>query len=87
MFAASVDATDARWGLLSPQQQAQLPAVVKSHGPTSAILSTGWGLGFNFDNFIARYPMLAELPVRERLRLSTEQAERCRGSWPTPVPG
>ena len=64
------------WGLLSPQQQAELPAVVKRQGPTSAILSMGWELGFNFDNFIARYPMLAELPVRERLRLSTEQAEQ-----------
>ncbi|MEK6259889.1 MAG: hypothetical protein AABP62_14815 [Planctomycetota bacterium] len=64
------------WGLLSPQQQAELPEVVKRQGPTSAILSIGWDLGFNFDNFVARYPMLAQSPVRERLRLSPEQAKQ-----------
>ena len=64
------------WGLLSPQQQADLPAIVKRQGPTSAILSIGWELGFNFDNFIASYPMLAESPARERLRLSAEQAKQ-----------
>ena len=64
------------WGLLSPQQQAELPEVVKRQGPTSAILSIGWDLGFNVDNFIAHYPMLAQSPVRERLRLSPEQAKQ-----------
>jgi hypothetical protein len=64
------------WGLLTPQQKAELPAIVKHQGPTSAILSIAWELGFNYDNFIARYPMLAESPVRERLRLSTEQAKQ-----------
>ena len=64
------------WGLLTPQQKAELPEVVRRQGPTSAILSMAQELGFNFDNFIARYPMLAESPVRERLRLSTEQAEQ-----------
>jgi len=64
------------WGLLTPQQKAELPEIVKHQGPTSSVLSIAQELGFSFDNCIAGYPMLAESPVRERLQLSTEQAEQ-----------
>jgi hypothetical protein len=64
------------WGLLSPQQQAALPAIVKRQGPTSAVLSIAWELGFSYENFVPSYPMLAASPVRERLQLTTEQAKQ-----------
>lgn len=61
------------WGMLTPGQQAALPEVVKRQGPTSAVLSIAWDLGFDLDNFLAHYPMLAEAPVRTRLGLTAEQ--------------
>src|SRR5207253_2317787 len=67
---------DKAWGLLSPQQQAALPKLVKHQGSTSAIWSLAWELGFNYDNVILSYPMLAEVPVRERLRLNAEQEKQ-----------
>lgn len=74
--AESLKRAERVWGMLTPEQKADLPELVKRQGPTSAILSIFAELGFSHDNFIASYPMLAELPVRERLRLSTEQAEK-----------
>ena len=62
--------------MLTPEQQAALPDVVKLQGPTSAVLSIAWELGFDLDNFLAHYPMLAEAPVRERLGLSAEQEKQ-----------
>ena len=50
------------WDLLTPQQQAELPEVVKHQGPTSAVLSIAWELGFDDDGLIPGYPMLAVAP-------------------------
>jgi hypothetical protein len=61
------------WGLMSPQQQAQLADVVKRQGPTSAILSLAFEVGFDPNAMALHYPMLSELPVRKRLKLSDEQ--------------
>jgi hypothetical protein len=74
--AVSLKRAEKVWGLLTPEQKADLPAVVKRQGPTSAILSLASEIGFGQDNVIASYPMLAESPVRERLQLSTEQAQQ-----------
>jgi hypothetical protein len=64
------------WSLMSPQQQKELPAVVKRQGPTSAVLSLAGELGFDLDAMAPGYPMLAEAPVRERLKLDTDQEKR-----------
>lgn len=61
------------WALLNPQQQADLSDVVKRQGPTSAALAVAYHLGFDIDALGLSYPLLAELPVRERLGLSVEQ--------------
>jgi hypothetical protein len=61
------------WNMLTPQQQAALPEVVKHQGPTSAALSIAWDLGFELDNIAPGHPMLGEAPVRKRLGLSAEQ--------------
>ncbi|TWU12086.1 hypothetical protein CA54_09040 [Symmachiella macrocystis] len=67
------------WGLLTKKQKAEIPSVVKRQGPTSAIISLSWELGFSYENFIAYYPMLGESPVRERLQLSKEQDLQLQG--------
>ncbi|MCX7425562.1 MAG: hypothetical protein NTW96_08065 [Planctomycetia bacterium] len=66
------------WAMLTPQQQAALPEVVKRQGPTSAVLSIAWDLGFDLDHLVPAYPMLAEAPARERLGLSAEQQQHLR---------
>lgn len=63
------------WAELTPKQQSMLPEVVKRQGPTSAVLSMAWELGFDF-NCVPDYPMLTESPVRECLGLSVEQEEQ-----------
>jgi hypothetical protein len=67
---------DKVWGLLNPRQQAKLPEVVRHQGPTSAVLSIAGELGFDLDALGLSYPMIAELPVRERLGLSAEQEKK-----------
>ncbi|MEN6365627.1 MAG: hypothetical protein ABFC88_02300 [Thermoguttaceae bacterium] len=74
--AASMERAEKQWSMLTPEQQAALPDVVKRQGPTSAVLSIAWELGFQLDAFVPGYPMLAEEPVRERLALSTEQQKQ-----------
>jgi hypothetical protein len=64
------------WGLLSPRQQAELPEVVKHQGPTSAVLSVAYDVGFDMGAMGLSYPMLAEAPVRERLGLTDEQDKK-----------
>ncbi len=64
------------WSLLTPPQQAALPEVVKRQGPTSAILSIAWEVGFDYDGVIFSYPMLAVAPARERLGLNAEQVKQ-----------
>jgi hypothetical protein len=64
------------WDLLTPEQQAEMAEVVKRQGPTSAALSIGWELGFDFEGVIEGYPMLAVAPARERLKLSNEQEKQ-----------
>jgi hypothetical protein len=64
------------WSLLSPQQQKELPGVVKRQGPTSAVLSLAGELGFSLDATVPGYPMLTEAPVRERLKLNAEQEKQ-----------
>jgi len=64
------------WTLLTPQQQAKLPEVVKHQGPTSATQAIAWELGFDFENCVDSYPMLSEAPVRRRLGLSAEQEKK-----------
>jgi len=71
--AESIGRAEKQWAMLTPEQQAELPEVVRRQGPTSAALSIAWELGFQFDTFVPGYPMLAEEPVRERLKLSAEQ--------------
>jgi len=72
----SIEQAEKQWNLLTPQQQAALPEVVKHQGPTSATLAIAFELGPDFDRCIPAYPMLAEVPVRQRLRLSAEQATK-----------
>ena len=74
--AVSIEQAEKQWGMLTPEQQASLPEVVKRQGPTSAILSIAWELGFDLDSFVPGYPMLAAAPVRERLGLSAKQEEQ-----------
>ena len=62
-----MERAEKQWSMLTPEQQAALPEVVKRQGPTSAVLSIAWELGFQLDAFVPGYPMLAEEPVRERL--------------------
>jgi hypothetical protein len=64
------------WGLMTPPQQTALVDVVKRQGPTSAVLSLAYELGFDPDAMSLAYPMLAEPPVRERLKLSAEQEKQ-----------
>ena len=71
-----VEEAEKQWGLLTPAQQAALPAVVKRQGPTSANLAICWELGFDFDRCVPGYPMLSETPVRQRLGLSPEQTAK-----------
>jgi hypothetical protein len=68
----SLERAEKVWGLLTPQQQAKLPQLVKEHGPTSKVLSLAYEVGFDIDA-MAGYPMLAQAPVRKRLKLSAEQ--------------
>ena len=74
--AVSIEQAEKQWGMLTPEQQAALPEVVKRQGPTSAILSIAWELGFDLDSLVPGYPMLAAAPVRERLGLSAKQEEQ-----------
>lgn len=71
--AASLERAEKLWGLLTPSQQAAMPDLVKHQGPTSAVLSIAWELGFDLDHLVPAYPMLGEKPVRARLGLSAEQ--------------
>jgi len=64
------------WDMLTPHQQAALPEVVRRQGPTSAVLSIAWDLGFQFDTLVPAYPMLSEAPVRKLLGLSAEQEKQ-----------
>ena len=73
---STMERAEKLWDMLTPQQQAALPEVVKRQGPTSAVLSIAWDLGFDLDNFVPGYPMLAEAPVRKRLGLSAEQEKQ-----------
>lgn len=70
---ARMQCADKLWELLTAEQQAALPEVVRRQGPTSAVLSIAFELGMNFENSIPTYPMLATVPVRERLKLSADQ--------------
>jgi Spy/CpxP family protein refolding chaperone len=72
----SMERAEQQWDILTPQQQAALPEVVKHQGPTSAVLSIAWDLGFDLDNIVPGYPMLGESPVRKRLGLSAEQEKQ-----------
>ncbi|WP_146531223.1 hypothetical protein [Novipirellula artificiosorum] len=74
--AVSIDQAGKQWGMLTPVQQASLPELVKCQGPTSAILSIAWELGFDLDRLVPGYPMLAAAPVREHLGLSAAQEEQ-----------
>jgi hypothetical protein len=64
------------WALMTPQQQTRLADVVKHQGPTSAVLSLAYEIGFDPGAMALSYPMLAEPPVRGRLKLSAEQATK-----------
>ena len=65
------------WGILTPQQQAALPGLVKRQGPTSAALSIGWEFGFfEIEKMVPDYPMLSTAPARKRLVLSADQEKR-----------
>ncbi len=68
-----IDRARKEWELLTSEQQAAMPALVKRQGPTSAVLSVAWELGFDYDRLVPSHPMLAETPVRQRLGLSAEQ--------------
>lgn len=74
--AASIDKAEKQWDMLTQEQQALLPEVVRRQGPTSAILSIAWELGFDMDNAVPGYPILAEAPVRKRVGLSDEQEKQ-----------
>lgn len=76
--AVSMERAEKQWAMLTQEQQAAIPEVVKRQGPTSAVLSIAWELGFQLDAFVPGYPMLAEEPVRERLALSDEQQRQLR---------
>ena len=71
-----MERAEKQWDILTPKQQAALPEVVKHQGPTSAVLSIAWEIGFDLDALASGYPMLAEAPVRERLGLSAEQEKQ-----------
>jgi hypothetical protein len=66
------------WGLLSSEQQADLYEMIKQQPPRSAISTLSFELGFPNDESLVGYPMLAEVPVRERLGLSDKQQEQLR---------
>lgn len=68
-----IDRARKEWELLTSEQQAAMPALVKRQGPTSAVLSMAWELGFDYDRLVPSHPMLAEAPVRQRLGLSAAQ--------------
>ncbi len=72
----SIEQAEKQWDLLTPPQQAALPEVVKHQGPTSATLAMAWELGFDLEHSVPGYPMLAEVPVRQRLGLSAEQTQK-----------
>jgi len=74
--AVSMERAEKQWSMLTLQQQAAFPEVVKRQGPTSAVLSIAWDLGFDPDNIVPGYPMLGESPVRKRLGLSAEQEKQ-----------
>ncbi len=74
--AVSIDKAEKQWDMLTREQQAAIPEVVRRQGPTSAILSIAWELGFDMDNAVPGYPILAEAPVRERVGLSDEQEKQ-----------
>jgi Spy/CpxP family protein refolding chaperone len=61
------------WQLLTPEQRAKLPEVVKGQGPTSAALSLAFALDFDFHHATVSYPMLGVRPMREQLRMTPEQ--------------
>lgn len=69
----SMEQAEKQWEMLTAEQQAALPKVVRRQGPTSAVLSIAWELGFDMDSVVPGYPMLAAAPIRERLGLSAEQ--------------
>lgn len=63
------------WNLMTPEQQAKLPDVVRHQGPTSAILALAYEIGFDPGAAGSSHPMLSMRPVRERLKLSAEQQD------------
>lgn len=97
----ALERSDKMWNLLKPEQQAQMPEVVQRHGPTSKILSLANQVGFEPGAMALTQPMMAEEPVRKRLKLTAEQekqfqdllaatAARTRAALPSPpgpVPG
>jgi len=73
--ATQIEQAEKLWGLLTPEQQAALPELVRKQAPASAILSIAMELGFDLDRCLPGHPMLSESPVRERLKLSDVQKE------------
>jgi hypothetical protein len=73
MQALQIEEAAKVWGILTSEQQAALPDLVKKQAPTAAILSIAAELGFDLERCLPGYLMLSESPVRERLQLSNEQ--------------
>lgn len=71
-----LERADQAWDTLTPQQQKEIVEVVKKQGPTSATLAVAYHLGFDTDVMSLSYPLLAEIPVRQRMELSTEQEKQ-----------
>jgi len=69
----SMERAEKLWEMLTPEQKAALPEVVRRQGPTSAVLSIAWELGFDLDRWVPGHPMLSAAPVRRRLGLRPEQ--------------
>ena len=64
---------DKVWELLSSEQQALLPELVRNLGTCAEIFPLLLHLGFYYELVSHNYPLLAEAPVRKRLELGAEQ--------------
>ena len=72
----ALERCDKVWNLLTPDQQARMPEIVERHGPTSKILSLANQVGFEPGAMALTQPMMAEEPVRKRLKLTAEQEKQ-----------
>jgi hypothetical protein len=74
--ALKLEHAEAVWNLLTPEQRIHVVDVVNRQGPTSAVLSIAYEIGFDLDAISLQYPLLAAAPVRERLGFTEVQSQQ-----------